>query len=120
MQILHSFLSWINKSNQTNLDYEKNQQKTMEEKRDDAFYESVREKFQENFYYEESLSLKPKSNNERLPYLKALGLDSSATTEQIKNTYRKLAMKLHPDKNPGNKEIEEKFKEMKAAYESLC
>jgi molecular chaperone DnaJ len=49
----------------------------------------------------------------------ALGVKRDATTEQIKKTYRKLARKYHPDVNPGNKEAEDKFKEISEAYEVL-
>jgi len=48
-----------------------------------------------------------------------LGLARDATESQIKKAYRKLAMKYHPDRNPGNKEAEEKFKEATEAYEIL-
>jgi len=50
---------------------------------------------------------------------KILGVDRNATQEQIKKTYRKLARKYHPDVNPGNKEAEQKFKEISFAYEVL-
>ncbi|KAI9450907.1 DnaJ-class molecular chaperone with C-terminal Zn finger domain [Russula earlei] len=52
-------------------------------------------------------------------YYKILGVDKSATAEQIKKAYRKLAVKYHPDKNPNNKAAEEKFKEISEAYEVL-
>lgn len=48
-----------------------------------------------------------------------LGVAQSATTDEIKKAYRKLAMKYHPDRNPDNKEAEEKFKEAAQAYEVL-
>lgn len=50
------------------------------------------------------------------PYL-VLGVSKSATQDEIKKAYRKLAMQYHPDKNKGDKKAEEKFKEMSAAYE---
>lgn len=52
-------------------------------------------------------------------YYKILGVERSATTDEIKTAYRKLAMKYHPDRNPGNKSAEEKFKEATEAYEVL-
>ncbi len=52
-------------------------------------------------------------------FYEVLGVSKSATQEEIKAAYRKLALKYHPDRNPGNKEAEEKFKEAAAAYEVL-
>jgi curved DNA-binding protein len=52
-------------------------------------------------------------------YYQILGVDKKATTEEIKRAYRKLAMKFHPDRNPGNKSAEEKFKEINEANEVL-
>ncbi len=52
-------------------------------------------------------------------YYKVLGVERNASTEEIKRTYRKLAMKLHPDRNPGNKESEKKFRDVTEAYEVL-
>lgn len=49
------------------------------------------------------------------PY-KVLGVDKSATPEAIQKAYRQLAKKMHPDLNPGNKQAEEQFKEVSAAY----
>ena len=53
-------------------------------------------------------------------YYEVLGVNRDASEEDIKKAYRKLAMKYHPDRNPGSKEAEEKFKEAKEAYEVLC
>jgi DnaJ-class molecular chaperone len=55
----------------------------------------------------------------RAEALKLLGLDASATAEDIKQAYRRLAMKYHPDRNQGSKEAEERFKELQAAYTCL-
>lgn len=52
-------------------------------------------------------------------FYEVLGLDRNAKKEDIKKAYRKLAIKYHPDKNPGDKESEEKFKEATEAYEVL-
>jgi molecular chaperone DnaJ len=53
-------------------------------------------------------------------YYETLGVDRTAEIEEIKKAYRKLAVKFHPDKNPGDKSAEEKFKEIGEAYEVLC
>lgn len=56
---------------------------------------------------------------EKKDYYELLGIDKNADEAGIKSAYRKLAMKYHPDRNPGNKEAEEKFKEINEAYEVL-
>lgn len=52
-------------------------------------------------------------------YYEVLGVSKTATPDELKRAYRKLAIKYHPDKNPGNKEAEEKFKEAAEAYDVL-
>lgn len=52
-------------------------------------------------------------------YYEILGVAKSATTDEIKKAYRKVAMQFHPDRNPGDKSAEEKFKEAAEAYEVL-
>ncbi len=52
-------------------------------------------------------------------YYAVLGVDKTAGAEQIKKAYRKLAIKYHPDKNPGDKQAEERFKEITEAYAVL-
>lgn len=52
-------------------------------------------------------------------YYEVLGVDKKATADEIKKAYRKLAIKYHPDKNPGDKTAEEKFKEAAEAYSVL-
>ncbi len=52
-------------------------------------------------------------------YYEVLGVSKSATADELKKAYRKLAVKYHPDRNPDNKEAEEKFKEAAEAYDVL-
>ncbi|MFC2412148.1 MAG: DnaJ domain-containing protein, partial [Bacteroides sp.] len=52
-------------------------------------------------------------------YYEVLGVEKNATAEEIKKAYRQCALKYHPDRNPGDKAAEEKFKEAAEAYEVL-
>jgi molecular chaperone DnaJ len=53
-------------------------------------------------------------------YYELLGISRNASEEEIKKVYRKLALQYHPDRNPGDKQAEEKFKEISEAYQILC
>ena len=52
-------------------------------------------------------------------YYKILGVERKASVDDIRKAYRKLAMQHHPDKNPGDKKAEDKFKEINEAYQVL-
>ena len=56
---------------------------------------------------------------EKRDYYEVLGVDKNASADEIKKAYRKKAIQYHPDKNPGDKEAEEKFKEAAEAYDVL-
>ena len=59
------------------------------------------------------------AEKEKRDYYEVLGVSKTATPEELKKAYRKLALQYHPDRNPGDKEAEEKFKEAAEAYEVL-
>ena len=52
-------------------------------------------------------------------YYKVLGVEESASQDEIRKAYRKLSLLHHPDKNPGNTEAEEKFKNINEAYQAI-
>ena len=52
-------------------------------------------------------------------FLSILGLPETATFEEVKKKYRELALQYHPDKNPGNLQAEEQFKQIDGAYKNL-
>ena len=56
---------------------------------------------------------------EKRDYYEVLGVAKNAEAAEIKKAYRKLALQYHPDRNPGDKEAEEKFKEVQQAYEQI-
>ena len=61
----------------------------------------------------------PSKSKKGRDFYKLLGLEKTANQGQIKHAYRKLAMKYHPDKNPGDEEAADKFKELSTAYAVL-
>ena len=52
-------------------------------------------------------------------YYEVLGVDNSASDQEVKKAFRRIAMKYHPDRNPDDQKAEEKFKEAQEAYEIL-
>src|SRR5437667_11331627 len=59
------------------------------------------------------------ATNAKRDYYEVLGVGRSASEQELKSAYRKLALQYHPDRNPGNTEAEEKFKEAAEAYSIL-
>ena len=57
--------------------------------------------------------------DDKRDYYEVLGIDKSASADDIKKAYRKKAKEFHPDLHPGDKECEQKFKEVNEAYEVL-
>ena len=57
--------------------------------------------------------------SQRKDYYKIMGVEKDAGPDEIKRAYRKMAVKLHPDKNPGDEQAEAKFKDLSEAYETL-
>ena len=65
------------------------------------------------------MSSSPTKNKKGRDFYSILGVERTANQGQIKHAYRKQAMKYHPDKNPGNEEAADKFKELSTAYAVL-
>ncbi|MBS0012790.1 MAG: DnaJ domain-containing protein, partial [Desulfobacterales bacterium] len=57
--------------------------------------------------------------SEKRDYYEVLGVDRNVDSTELKTKYRKIALKYHPDRNPGDQEAEERFKEAAEAYEVL-
>src|SRR5205823_14754196 len=58
--------------------------------------------------------------SQKRDYYEVLGVARTATSQELKSAFRKLAIQYHPDKNPGDKASEDRFKEASEAYEVLC
>ena len=58
--------------------------------------------------------------SEKRDYYEVLGVARDADSAELKKAYRKLAVKFHPDRNPGDKDAENRFKEAAEAYQVLC
>lgn len=61
----------------------------------------------------------PSTSGQKRDYYEVLGVSRGVSPQELKSAYRKVALQYHPDRNPGNKEAEEKFKEASEAYEVL-
>lgn len=72
-----------------------------------------------NYYSVTSIQRKVVTKVSKRDYYEVLGINKDASPEEIKKAYRKLAMKYHPDRNPGDKTAEDNFKEANEAYEIL-
>src|SRR5271169_1869876 len=59
------------------------------------------------------------SNNNKRDYYEVLGVTRTASEDEIKKSYRRLAIQFHPDRNPGDRQAEDKFKEVNEAYQVL-
>jgi len=70
------------------------------------------------FQFADGLSYNPIVNS-RSDYYELLGIREGASADEIRAAYRRLASKYHPDRNPGNKEAEKKFRDLTQAYEIL-
>lgn len=62
----------------------------------------------------------PAVSGQKRDYYEVLGVQKNVTAQELKSAFRKVALQYHPDRNPGDKEAEEKFKEASEAYEVLC
>ena len=61
----------------------------------------------------------PAAAGQKRDYYEILGVQKNVSPQELKSAFRKVALQYHPDRNPGNKEAEEKFKEASEAYEVL-
>ena len=68
-------------------------------------------------YFEERFI---RTTNAKRDYYEVLGVTRTVTEQELKSSYRKLALQFHPDRNPNNPDAEEKFKEVSEAYAVLA